>query len=85
MNRDAKMFEYKKVLVDGVHWNGHRKSKKALSKEEGHVVTPLIGIYSRSIRKKLSIAKIESSFFEIDVIPELHAIYVCILCLHKPS
>ena len=37
MNRDAKMFEYKKVLVDGVHWSGHRKSKKASSKEKGHV------------------------------------------------
>ena len=37
MNREAKMIEFKKVLVDGVHWNSHSKTKKASKGKGGHV------------------------------------------------
>ena len=35
MNRDAKMLENKKVLVDGLHWNTQKKNKKSNSKGKG--------------------------------------------------
>lgn len=35
MNRDAKMLENKKVLVDGLHWNAQKKNKKSNSKGKG--------------------------------------------------
>ena len=35
MNRDARMLEFKKVLVDGLHWNVQKKNKKSNSKGKG--------------------------------------------------
>lgn len=35
MNRDAKILQYKKVLVDGCHWSSHKKNKKSNSKGKG--------------------------------------------------
>ena len=35
MNRNAKMLENKKVLVDGLHWNAQKKNKKSNSKGKG--------------------------------------------------
>ena len=35
MTRDAKMLEYKKVLVDGCHWNAQNKNKKSKSNGKG--------------------------------------------------
>ena len=45
MNRDARLLQYKKVLVDGGHWNAQKKNKKSNSKGRVailHVVIPLI-------------------------------------------
>ena len=35
MNRDAKILQYKKVLVDGCHWSSHKQNKKSNSKGKG--------------------------------------------------
>ena len=35
MNRDARILENKKVLVDGLHWNSQRKNKKSKSNGKG--------------------------------------------------
>ena len=37
LNREAKMFEFTRFLVDGAHWHGHRKMKKPSKNEKsGH-------------------------------------------------
>ena len=37
MNREASFLEYKKVLVDGSHWQGMKKMKKCDSTRSGHL------------------------------------------------
>lgn len=37
MNREASFLEYKKVLVDGSHWQGMKKMKKSDSTRSGHL------------------------------------------------
>ena len=35
MNRDARMLQHKKVLVDGLHWNAQKKNKKNEGRGKG--------------------------------------------------
>ena len=35
MNRDAKILEHKKLLVDGLHWNAQKKNKKNEGRGKG--------------------------------------------------
>ena len=54
MNREAQMLKYKKVLVDGLHWNAQKKNKKSKSNSKGkggHVELP-IGTCTRSILRR---------------------------------
>ena len=36
MNREPQRFQYLRTLVDGVHFRGHKKTKKGTSKKGGH-------------------------------------------------